>query len=64
LSHRTPYLPCLPPSPPQMRMDVAMKDVLSWVSKHLETLGRRQKGAAEDGEPTFLETCVHRNLRY
>ncbi|CAI6001912.1 unnamed protein product [Closterium sp. NIES-65] len=47
-----------------MRMDVAMKDVLSWVSKHLETLGRRQKGGAEEGEPTFLETCVHRNLRY
>ncbi|GJP29484.1 hypothetical protein CLOM_g16752 [Closterium sp. NIES-68] len=55
---------CLDLAYEQMRMDVAMKDVLSWVSKHLETLGRRQKGGKEDSEPTFLESCVHRNLRY
>ena len=65
LTHFHPLIPpVLPSSLLQMHAESTMKDLLLWVSRHLETFSRDPTARKLEEEPTYLESCVRRSLRY
>lgn len=48
-----------------MKNNAGMRELLTWVGKQLEVLGRRtRRGLEDDKYRSFLESCVSKKLRF